>query len=276
MRTQTRQWIRLTKFMEELKKNKFPTVSHMVDVLRDADLFEGKPCACSERTLRRDIEILRNDYHAPIAFDRKKQGFYLTDPTWQFEVPVFNTPKVKTQADPKILRLLHDAYQEHRVVSFTYTRPNDDSVQRLFEPHILTLFNGIWYVRGIERKNRERRTYAIHRMTQLTITKETFKSDRKLIAETKKNGPFDFEKISNARLRVDADAAFFFQERAEAEGYRLTPTKDGSFLVDLPPITETDLLRFVLGGFGAVELLKPAKLRPKIITIANDIIAANK
>jgi predicted DNA-binding transcriptional regulator YafY len=35
----------------------------------------------SRRTLMRDLDFLRDDHRAPIAYDGSRKGFYLTDPT---------------------------------------------------------------------------------------------------------------------------------------------------------------------------------------------------
>ena len=42
----------------------------------------------SRRTLMRDLDFLRDDHHAPIAYDDSRKGFQLTDPT-------FNLPPVQ-------------------------------------------------------------------------------------------------------------------------------------------------------------------------------------
>ena len=36
----------------------------------------------SRRTLMRDLDFLRDDHHAPIAYDDSSKGFRLTDPTF--------------------------------------------------------------------------------------------------------------------------------------------------------------------------------------------------
>lgn len=36
----------------------------------------------SRRTLMRDLDFLRDDHHAPIAYDESRKGFRLTDPTF--------------------------------------------------------------------------------------------------------------------------------------------------------------------------------------------------
>jgi predicted DNA-binding transcriptional regulator YafY len=37
----------------------------------------------SRRTLMRDLDFLRDDHHAPIAYDDSRKGFKLTDPTFK-------------------------------------------------------------------------------------------------------------------------------------------------------------------------------------------------
>jgi hypothetical protein len=37
----------------------------------------------SRRTLMRDLDFLRDEMHAPIAYDESRKGFRLTDPTFQ-------------------------------------------------------------------------------------------------------------------------------------------------------------------------------------------------
>jgi predicted DNA-binding transcriptional regulator YafY len=35
------------------------------------------------RTIRRDLEFMRDEHHAPIAFDRARRGYYYADPTFR-------------------------------------------------------------------------------------------------------------------------------------------------------------------------------------------------
>lgn len=38
----------------------------------------------SQRTIQRDINALRDDFGAPIVFDRERNSFVLTEKGWQF------------------------------------------------------------------------------------------------------------------------------------------------------------------------------------------------
>ena len=87
MSVQSRQALRLLKFVAEMKKNNYPNAESFSELLRKIDLDENVDCFRTPRTIARDIKVLENEYHAPIAYDAGQRGYYLTRP-WDFEVPV--------------------------------------------------------------------------------------------------------------------------------------------------------------------------------------------
>ena len=50
MSVQSRQALRLMKFVAEMKKNNFPNATSFAQLLRRADVDENFACACSTRT----------------------------------------------------------------------------------------------------------------------------------------------------------------------------------------------------------------------------------
>ncbi len=68
MSVQSRQAIRLIKFVAELKKNNYPNATRFTQLLRKADIDENIDCACSLRTVIRDIEILRSSTTSSIGY----------------------------------------------------------------------------------------------------------------------------------------------------------------------------------------------------------------
>ena len=69
MCVQSRQTVRIIKFITEMKKNYYPNASSFAKLLRKADIDENFACACRVQTIMRDIENLQRDYHAPIEYD---------------------------------------------------------------------------------------------------------------------------------------------------------------------------------------------------------------
>lgn len=90
MNTQSRQAFRMIKFVAELKKNSHPNAHSFAQLLRELDIDENVPCACTPRTVARDIEALKRDYHAPIEYDARNRGYYLRNPEWEFQCPILD------------------------------------------------------------------------------------------------------------------------------------------------------------------------------------------
>lgn len=63
---------RLRSLVDEIARGHYPTCKVLAEKLER-----------STRTIRRDIDSLRNDFNAPVEFDRERNGFYFTDPAWR-------------------------------------------------------------------------------------------------------------------------------------------------------------------------------------------------
>ena len=146
----------------------------------------------------------------------------------------------------------------------TYHKPNEPESARSFEPHILAFRNGIWYVKGHEYESKDVRVYAIQRISDVAFADDTFVSDKKLIEETRRNGLFVYPRISGIRLRCDAAIAFYLREHQHVKQFKVEPQTDGSLIITLKPAFEHEVIRWVLGESGKVEVLEPAELRSKV------------
>lgn len=60
--------LRIHKIDDEIRRGTYPNVPKL------AKLFE-----VSERTINRDLDIMRDQFYAPMEYDRQKRGFYYTD-----------------------------------------------------------------------------------------------------------------------------------------------------------------------------------------------------
>ncbi len=83
-----KQVIRLVKLAAELKENRYPNAKSFSDKLKKADLDDNLNIACGERTILRDIQVLKTDFDAPIKFDKINNGFYLRHHGWNFQCPI--------------------------------------------------------------------------------------------------------------------------------------------------------------------------------------------
>lgn len=65
-------YFRLQKLTAEIQRGAYPNKEHLARVI------ERNP-----RTVQRDLRALEDDFRAPLAFDRTRNGFYFTDPEWR-------------------------------------------------------------------------------------------------------------------------------------------------------------------------------------------------
>ncbi len=84
---------RLMKLVAMLRKNSYPNHRSLQRALRMLDATNTY--SLSQKTVQRDVQYLRDVYHASIEFDNGKRGYYLTDFNWIFEVPQLDADEMK-------------------------------------------------------------------------------------------------------------------------------------------------------------------------------------
>jgi predicted DNA-binding transcriptional regulator YafY len=62
---------RLSRLDKELSSNRFPNLKKLSEKLE-----------VSERTVKRDLQILKNEFNAPIESNRRKGGYYYSKIGW--------------------------------------------------------------------------------------------------------------------------------------------------------------------------------------------------
>ena len=83
------QVFRMARIVALLKKNRLPSAETLLGEYEKLEFEENQLIRAqySLRTVYRDIDSLKNDFHCPIAYDRAAKGYYLTDHTWEFNGP---------------------------------------------------------------------------------------------------------------------------------------------------------------------------------------------
>ncbi|MCQ2352265.1 MAG: WYL domain-containing protein [Victivallaceae bacterium] len=319
MSVQSRQALRLMKFVAEMRKNNYPNASKFARLLRDADVDENIPCACSTRTIMRDIETLQRDYNAPIEYDAVQRGYFLRDKNWSFAAPVLDdnilsmallgtklssdilpepvkqnvntavekmlteqsssffdqamiesllcATGIKAAVDPVVFKKVFDGWRLHQMLAFDYRKPDGSISRRFFEPHIIAFHKGIWYAKGYEWRTKNVKCYAIQRIADAAFGGDTFDTDKKLVAETQINGLFEYPKLDAVQLKCDASTAFYLYEHQKSRKFKIEHQSDGSLIVTLKPSFEHDVIRWVLGESGKIEVIYPQSLRKKIASL---------
>lgn len=73
-----------------------------------------------------------------------------------------------------------------------------------------------------------------------------------------------YPRISGIRLRCDASIAFYLREHQQVKQFKVEPQTDGSLIITLRPAFEHEVIRWILGEAGKIEVMNPPELRAKV------------
>ena len=82
-----RQLHRMAAIVVLLKKREWVTMKKIKEELDATEFTDGAYLACGNRTIQRDIKVLREEYFAPIEYSKSQCAYSLTDKEWYFNVP---------------------------------------------------------------------------------------------------------------------------------------------------------------------------------------------
>ena len=87
-----KQVLRLMSIVSELRQNHCTKI----EKLKKRITFTFDEEDISERTLRRDLRALKEDFEAPIKFDYDRRGYYLEDEEWEFSCPILGEDHISS------------------------------------------------------------------------------------------------------------------------------------------------------------------------------------
>lgn len=149
----------------------------------------------SQRTLQRDIKEIRNVFGIDIEFSKSNKGYFISqneNENMNFQrmmeafdmfnslnlaqdlTPFIHLEKRRPQGTENLYGLLH-SIKNRLKIEFTYKKFWDDELsQRIVEPYALKEFKNRWYIIAKDSKDNDIKSFALDRLTQLEISKQTF------------------------------------------------------------------------------------------------------
>jgi len=172
------------------------------------------------------------------------------------------------QVNPEVFQTIFEQWRSHHNVTITYLRAKGSKAQAItIEPHVLTLYDNIWYVRGRAvsgRRNplhRDFLTFALHRIQEARRDEHLFEPDYVEIARVNSGQLFDFPRLKGVKLLIRGLAKRFGLELLPLGN--VTENDDGSATVILEDIEEYRVLNFILTSNGEADVLEPLGLKEK-------------
>lgn len=176
------------------------------------------------------------------------------------------------------LPVVIDALKQNRRISFSYksytrSRPTDGIV---LEPYFVKIFKQLWYVIGLNVKDKQVKTYSLDRMSQLNLLQDTFVMPEDV-------NPSEFFKdcfgiITNRNrpkrivLRVEPTQAKYFRALPLHSSQQEEVHDDYSVITYQMRITY-DLKEELMSHGASIEVLEPQELK---LLIRNELEQALK
>jgi predicted DNA-binding transcriptional regulator YafY len=149
----------------------------------------------SKRTLQRDIKEISNVFGIDIEYSKLKKGYFISQSEYEnmnfqrmmeaFDMfnslnlaqdltPFIHLEKRRPQGTGNLYGLLH-AIKNRLRIKFTYQKFWEEELsERIGEPYALKEFKNRWYIMVKDSKDNNIKSFALDRLTNLEITKQTF------------------------------------------------------------------------------------------------------
>jgi proteasome accessory factor B len=181
------------------------------------------------------------------------------------------------KVDPEIFQTVFEAWREQFSLHIKYMPVNGNSVSEMkLEPHVLTLFDNVWYIRAKIRQvgevrvaSPEFKTFALHRIKGVMKLTGHFELDRHEVEKVNRGELYDLEKVSHAKLKLTGQAAKYGQEYLPVASIK--KGDDDSIILALKEVEEFRILNFIMTSMGEAIVLSPPELQQKILDAAEKI-----
>jgi predicted DNA-binding transcriptional regulator YafY len=167
-----------------------------------------------------------------------------------------------------VFQKVTQALLENRVLELSYTSPTEKlSTLRSVEPHHLQHYMGSWTMIGFCRLRNGWRRFMLSRMTELSLTNETFKPHLKSEWANQVGGGFGIfqgSKLKQVMLRFSPFRAAWIKEQVWHPQQTRTEQPDGSLDLTFPVCEYHEVKMKILQFGGDVEVLEPLELRDEV------------
>jgi proteasome accessory factor B len=181
------------------------------------------------------------------------------------------------RGDLELFRRLSEAVLHSVEIEFDYDKGEVNSLRhRHLQPWHLCCVDNQWYVIGHDIDRKEKRTFAVTRMSSVKLTKRTFVRPREFSIKDHLGGAFGIFAGTGdhrIRLRFDGWAVKIVRERFWHESQKFFERRDGALEMELHLSSLEEVQRWILSFGDRVEVLRPAALRRVVGEIAAAVAA---
>ena len=181
-------------------------------------------------------------------------------------------PSNRTEIDAKVFIPLFHAWQNHETCRITYQSSHRDLTERIFEPHALVFYDGVWYAKGFCHLKKDVRVLALIRMKAVVPMGITFTPDPKIIRSATEETLFNPETVENVVIRCDSYLSNLVQTHPLHPEQQIVPLPDGGCELHIKSMSKYRLVTWTMRQCSNAEIISPASVRKHILDLAKSIL----
>ena len=181
---------------------------------------------------------------------------------------------------PEVFGPIFRAWQAHRALRVLYRKIGYNNDREFtIEPHVLTMFDGCWYVKGklIAVGDWDCASWgypdtllALPRIKRAEMLDTYFETDREMVKEVAEGNLFNLDDVRDVVLKVVGISAEYVREQFPPQD--IESNADGSLTLRIPKSIRMTLVKWILGEGGNVTVLSPDSLAEEIAEKAKLIV----
>jgi predicted DNA-binding transcriptional regulator YafY len=258
--------------------------------LRSESEFYGDNLCISKRTFQRDLNDIHSLFDIYIKSNplQKKYSIIYSGTSAEMSkrlleaFEIYHTLKSAEHFSKFILfeqrkpqgmehfREIFSAIKNHLVITFTYENYWEDTItQRTVEPYTLKEFKGRWYVLGRDKKDEVIKTFALDRISKLSVSKKQFSVPENFNHEEMFQHCFgiicpDDEQPEEIILSFDPIQGKYIKSFPLHQSQQIIKDDEKELRIKLKLYITFDFLMEILSYGDLVKVISPAKLRKEI------------
>ena len=220
----------------------------------------------STRQACRDIEYLRDQMGAPIAYDHRTRRYRLTT-LWESYSNgisddvrrVLDRIEYRSQSievpDWNVLSTLIDAFARNLCVDMAYRNLSGEESNRRIEPGKLVNYGTSWYVVAYDHRRQTTRTFHLSRIVSIVLSKEPM--SHAIEVSDKGYGIYLSGPLVQYTIRFTGNAARIVSTQTWSEDQKLVWQDDGALLMTVSSASVDELVPSVLAYGYEAEPVSP-------------------
>jgi predicted DNA-binding transcriptional regulator YafY len=274
--------------IKKIKKNP-ATFQEITDYLQRESELQDFTLNTTVRTFQRDLNDIRSIYDIDIQFDRSRKVYYIDSEGYQEAFvrimeayDTFNALSItdrlsdfihfenrRTTGTENLYGLLH-AIKNRLRISFIYHKYwENEATNRILEPYALKEFRNRWYLVGNDVSKNQIRIFALDRMRDLNISRQTFVQNQKFDVNDYFRDCFGIispghQKAEEVFLSFTPDQGKYIKSLPLHHSQQVLADNQQEVLIKLKLVVTFDFIMELLSHGTDVKVIQPQSLIDEI------------